>query len=60
MEDTKIEIYQSAVVVKARYEIQQILEKEKKIWQGRIQWILVKEEGGLRISSLNYQNQKVP
>jgi curved DNA-binding protein CbpA len=60
MEDTKIEIHQNAIVVKARYEIQQTLRKEKKAWQGRVEWILVKEEGGLRIASLNYQNEKIP
>ena len=62
MEDTKIEIYQNTVEVNARYEIDQILRKEgeKKIWKGRIQWILVKEDGVLKIISVNYQNEKSP
>jgi hypothetical protein len=62
MEDTKIDIYENAVEVKARYEIDQILKMEegKKIWRGSIHWILVKEEGVLKITSLNYQHDKSP
>jgi hypothetical protein len=62
MEDTKIDIYENAVEVKARYEIDQILKMEegKRIWRGSIHWILVKEEGVLKITSLNYQHDKSP
>jgi len=62
LEDLKMEIYQNTVEAYARYQIDQTLENEgeKKIWQGHIQWILVKEEGGLKIASLNYQHEKSP
>jgi curved DNA-binding protein CbpA len=62
LEDMKIEIYQNGVEVKARYEVDQILKKggEKKIWMGHIQWTLIKEGGGIKIISLNYQHQKSP
>jgi len=62
LDDLKMEIYQNTVEAYARYQIDQTLENEgeKKIWQGHIQWILVKEEGGLKIASLNYQHEKSP
>jgi curved DNA-binding protein CbpA len=62
LEDTRIEIYQNAVEIKARYEIDQILKREgeKKIWRGHAQWVLVKEEGVLKITSLNYQHDLSP
>jgi hypothetical protein len=62
LNDTRIEIYQNAVEIKARYEIDQILKKEgeEKIWRGQVQWVLVKEEGVLKITSLNYQHDKSP
>ncbi len=62
MEDTKIEIYQNGAEVKARYEINQILRKEgeKKVWKGNIRLALVKEDGALKILSLDYQPQKSP
>jgi len=62
VEDMKVEIYQNAVEVKARYEVDQILRTggEKKIWKGRIQWMLVKEDGALKIISLNYGHDPTP
>ena len=62
LEEMKIEIYQNGVEVKASYEVDQILKKggEKKIWVGHIQWTLIKEGGGIKIISLNYQHQKSP
>jgi hypothetical protein len=62
LKDTRIEIYQDAVEVKARYGIDQILRKEgeMKVWRGQVQWVLVKEEGNLKIISLNYQHDKSP
>ena len=58
----KIEIYQNSVEVKARYSVDQKLKKrgKEKIWEGNIRWVLVKEEGALRISLLDYQNEKSP
>jgi hypothetical protein len=62
MKDMRIEIYQNGVEVKARYELVQVLKKGggKKIWRGDIRWTLVKEDGGLKILSLDYQPQKSP
>ncbi|MCJ7748265.1 MAG: nuclear transport factor 2 family protein, partial [Desulfobacterales bacterium] len=60
IDDIKIEIYQNAAEVKARYELVQLLKKsgEKKIWGGDIRWTLVKEGGALKILSLDYQSTK--
>ena len=62
VEDMKVEIYQNAVEVKARYEVDQILRIDggRKIWRGRIQWMLVKDDGTLKIISLNYRHDAVP
>jgi hypothetical protein len=60
IQDIKIEIYQNAVEVKARYVIEQILKMggEKKVWRGNVHWVLGKENGALKIISLDYQHQK--
>jgi hypothetical protein len=61
IEDMKIEIYENAVEVKARYEVNQILKGGgEKVWKGHIRWVLVKEDGALKILSLDYQHQKTP
>ena len=62
MEDTKIAIYQNGVEVKALYEVDQILKKggERKFWKGYIRLVLVKEDGALKILSLDFQHQKSP
>lgn len=46
--------------VKAKYELHQVTKKdgEKKYWKGQIRWILTKENGRLKIISLDYQHQK--
>jgi hypothetical protein len=58
----KVEIYRNAVEVKARYELGQVLRTggEKKIWKGQIQWMLVKEDGALKIISINYGHDLTP
>ena len=55
-----IEINHNSVEVKASFRVDQKLKKlrEEKIWKGNIRWVLVKEDGNLKISSLDYQNQK--
>ena len=60
LQDMKIEIYQNIVEVKAHYEVDQTLKKrgEKKIWRGPIRWTLVKEQGTLKIISIDYVHQK--
>ncbi len=62
LEDAKIEIYQNMVEVKARFKVEQILKKrgEEKIWKGNVGWVLVKEDGVLKIITLDYQNEKSP
>jgi hypothetical protein len=62
MENISIEIYQNGIEVKARYELAQTLKKSgnKKIWRGEIRWTLVREDGALKILSLDYQHQKSP
>lgn len=62
MEEVKIEIYQNRAEVKARFQVDQQLKKREveKIWKGNIQWVLVKEDGVLKIVALNYQNEKSP
>ena len=61
-EEMKTEVYQNAVEVKARFRVDQKLKVsgEDKVWKGNIRWVLVMEEGRLKISSLDYQNEKSP
>lgn len=60
VQDMRIEIYQNAVEVKARYEIDQILRMgERMVWKGNVQWVLGKENGILKIRSLDYQHQQI-
>jgi hypothetical protein len=60
IEDRKVEIYENAVEVKGRYEIEQIVKKGgvKKVWRGRIRWVLVREDGILKIISLDYRHER--
>lgn len=62
IEDRKVEIYENAVEVKARYKIEQIVKKsgERKVWRGRIRWVLIKEDRTLKILSIDYQHEKTP
>jgi hypothetical protein len=60
LEETRIEFYQNGLEVKARYELFQTLKRgdKQKIWRGDIRWTLVREQGVLKILSLDYQHQK--
>ena len=62
IEEMKVEIYQNAVEVKARYAIHQALKKggKEREWNGNIRWVLVKEDGALKIISLDYHHEKSP
>jgi hypothetical protein len=61
MEDRKVEIYENAVEVKGRYEIEQTKRSgEIKVWKGQGRWVLIKEGGVLKISSIDYRNEKIP
>jgi len=58
----RIEIFQNAVEVWGRYEIDQRVKEggEKKVWRGDIRWVLVKEDGALKIRFLDYKPQESP
>ena len=60
MEEMNMEIYQNVVEVKGHYQIDQVLNQggERKILKGSIRWVLGKENGVLKILSLDYQNDK--
>jgi hypothetical protein len=62
LDDTRIEIYQNAVYVKARYNVKQRLKEGmgKKVWKGDIRWILIRENGILKIRFLDYKQQNSP
>ena len=62
LEGMKTEIHQNVVDVKARFRVDQILKKseEEKVWIGTIHWVLGREDGALKIVSLDYQNDKTP
>ncbi len=60
IEDMKIEIYQNAAEVKARFTVNQVLKKggEKKVLKGSVRWVLTKEDGMLKILSIGYKLEK--
>ena len=62
IEGMKIEISQYRVDVKGRFRVDQKLKKdgEDTVLKGNIRWVLVKEEGRLKISSIDYKNEKSP
>jgi hypothetical protein len=62
IEDMKIEIYQNAAAVKARYVVAQELKKggEKRVLKGSARWVLIKEGGMIKILSIDYKHEKTP
>jgi hypothetical protein len=60
IEGLKIEVYENGAEAKAQFQVEQVLRAggEIKVWKGSIRWVLHKENGALRIISLDYQNQK--
>jgi hypothetical protein len=54
---TEIEPKQDRLEVKAQYELEGIVTKGRRLqtWKGQIQWVLVRERGGLKILSLDFQ-----
>jgi hypothetical protein len=60
LDESKMEIYENAVEVKGRYEIEQVLKRsgERKIWKGQARWVLIKEGGILKVSSIDYKHDK--
>ncbi len=57
IEDMKMEVYQNAVEIKARYTVNQVLKEGglKKVWKGDARWVLGKEEEKLQILSVDYE-----
>jgi curved DNA-binding protein CbpA len=62
VEGMKIAFNQGYTEVSALYEVYQVLGKggEVKTWRGDIRWTLVREEGDLKILSLDYRQQTSP
>ncbi len=60
LEDVRFRFYQNGVKVRARYEVDQTLEKggKKRVWRGVIHWILFRENGALRIRNLDYVDRR--
>ncbi len=56
----KIETRQNSIEVKAEYQLDGTLSKgrKKQNWRGEVRWVLVRENGALKIVSLDYQPQK--
>ncbi len=60
IEDTRIQIYQNAVEVWANYEIEQTSKKtgKEQFWKGDIRWILLREDGDLKVRFLDFRPQE--
>jgi hypothetical protein len=60
MKDLTFEIYQNGVEARANYELDQVLKRrgEKRAWKGDIRWFLIRENGSLKVLSLEYQHQE--
>lgn len=60
IEDMGIQIYQNAVEVQGRYKIDQTAKggRKKKVWRGDIRWILLRENGSLKIRFLDFRPQE--
>jgi len=61
LKDPRIEIFPDRVRVKAYYDVNQALKTGgARTWKGHIEWALVREDGELKISSLEYQHDRSP
>jgi curved DNA-binding protein CbpA len=60
LQDLKFEIYKNGVEATARYVLDQISKRNgaKQTWRGTIRWVLTREEGVLKIISLDYKHQE--
>lgn len=59
LEGTTIRFYQNAVEAKSRYRIYQVPKDGKtNVWEGRVRWILERENGDLKIRYLDYREEK--
>ncbi len=61
LKNPQIEISLVDARVKAFYEIRQVRKTGViKLWRGKVEWALVREEGGLKILSLQYKHDRSP
>lgn len=62
LEDIKIKINQNSAETKGRYKLVQKDKRswKKKVWRGDIRWVLVRENGVLKIRYLDYTPEKSP
>ena len=60
LEDIKIKINQSSVETKGRYKLVQKgkRSRKEKVWRGDIHWVLIRENGALKIRYLDYTPEK--
>ncbi len=58
--NVKVEPHKDGLQVMADYELEGVLKKgkERRVWKGQVRWVLMKEEGGLKVLSLDYQPHK--
>jgi ketosteroid isomerase-like protein len=55
IEDIRIDVFQNAVVVRGHCEVDQVLKRgrQRRVWEGEVRWILVRENGVLKIRYLD-------
>ena len=60
LQDLKFEIYKNGVEATARYVLDQVSKRNgtRQTWRGTIRWVLTREEGALKIISLDYKHQE--
>ncbi len=61
LKNPKIDIFPNNARVRASYEIRQVLKTgDTRVWKGNIEWALIREGGGLKISGIQYQHDRSP
>jgi hypothetical protein len=61
LKNPKIDIFPNNAQVRASYEIRQVLKTgDTRVWKGNIEWALIREGGGLKISDIQYQHDRSP
>jgi curved DNA-binding protein CbpA len=60
LQDLKFEIYLNAVEATARYVLDQVSKRNgtKQTWRGTVRWALVREDGALKIISVDFKHQE--
>ena len=62
LEDMQINVYQNAAEARGHYTLAQKQKRrwKEKVWKGDIRWVLVRENGALKIRALDYMAEKSP